>query len=422
MASAPSAPLSPTPHLQQPPQPPQATVALCLALLLGLQSIASDAYLPALPALGQAFGAPMAAVQLTLSAMILAFGVAQLVWGPLADRVGRRPVLRAGLVLFVLAGLGCVFANSLTALVVGRAAQGAAMAAATVCARATVRDLYEPVTGARIMSWAMSGLGLIAIGGPVLGGVAAAAWGWRGPLMLVVAVGLLALAVITWRLPETLRQRNVQALQVAGLWRNGKHILQHRVFVAWGLLTICTYGMLYVWLVASSFAYMQVYALSAAAYGLTMSASAASYLAGTFVCRHWIARVGMAGTVARAGVISALAAVCLVLALLNGVRSLPLLMAAQMVLLFAHGLHQPCAQAGVTGPFPQAAGTAAALAGFLMALVAFGIGHALGYWADGTERPMVCMTAFWAAATALVAWVLVPAATAPLQAPKVAPV
>jgi MFS transporter, DHA1 family, multidrug resistance protein len=236
--------------------------------------------------------------------------------------------------------------------------------------------------------------------------------------VVVVGVGLVALAVITWRLPETLRQRNVQALQLGGLWRNAKYILQHRVFVAWGLLTICTYGMLYVWLAASSFAYMQVYGLSASTYGLVMSASAASYLAGTFVCRRWIPRVGMAGTVARAGVISAGVALALVAFTFSGFRSVPLLMAAQMLLLFAHGLHQPCAQAGVTGPFPQAAGTAAALAGFLMAVVAFATGHALGIWADGTERPLVYLTAFWAVATALVAWCLVPAATALPLAPK----
>ncbi len=400
--------------------PPQATVALCLALLMGLQSIASDAYLPALPALAHAFSAPMVSVQLTLSAMILAFGVAQLGWGPLADRYGRRPVLRAGLLLFVLAGLGCVVARSLTELVVGRAAQGAALAAATVCARATLRDLYEPAAGARIMSWAMSGLGIIAIAGPVLGGMAAATWGWRGPLVLVVGMGLVVLAVISWRLPETLRQRNLQALQLVGLLRNTQHILRHRTFIAWGMLTICTYGMLYVWLVASSFVYMQVYSLSAASYGLIMSLSAASYLAGTFVCRHWIPRVGLVGTVVRAGVVSAVAATGLLVAVLGGVRSVPLLMAAQMVLLFAHGLHQPCAQAGVTGPFPNAAGTAAALAGFLMAAVAFGIGHALGYWADGSERPMALMTAFWAIATALVAWILVPAATVSVFAPHTA--
>ena len=116
--------------------PSQLTMAVSLALLLGLQAMATDLYLPALPMLARDLGAEMPAVQLTMGAFVLAFGLAQLMWGPVADRFGRRPVLRAGIALFALASLGAAVARDVNAVVAWRAAQGAGTAAAVVCARA----------------------------------------------------------------------------------------------------------------------------------------------------------------------------------------------------------------------------------------------------------------------------------------------
>ena len=185
--------------------------ALMLSLLLGLQPVTTDVYLPALPMLTRALGAPMGTAQLTMSLLILAFGLAQMVWGPVADRVGRRPVLLAGLALYTAASLGCMLAGSIEALVLWRMLQGAAMAAAVVCARAIVRDLYEPAAGAQLMALALSGLGVIALCGPLAGGVLAQAFGWRGPLALVAAVGAFSLACVAIGLPETLATRNPAA-------------------------------------------------------------------------------------------------------------------------------------------------------------------------------------------------------------------
>jgi len=257
--------------------------------------------LPALPALAADLQAPMAAVQLTMSALILAFGLTQLVWGPVADRFGRRPVLLVCLSLFVVASIGSALAPDITMLVAWRALQGVGMAAAVVCARAMVRDLYVPADGARVMSKALSGLGLIALASPLLGGATAQAIGWRGVLAGVAAFGLATLAWVAWRLPETLVRPNPAATRAAGLWRTGRELGRHPVFVAWALLVACTYGGLFTVLAGSSFVYIDVLGLSPAAYGLAMAAGSLSYIAGTLVCRRWIARVGMAGAVARGG-------------------------------------------------------------------------------------------------------------------------
>ena len=381
--------------------------ALALALLLGLQPVTTDVYLPALPQLTRELAAPMSAAQLTMSALILAFGVAQLFWGPVADRIGRRPVLITGLLLYTAASIGSVLAGSIGWLVLWRVLQGATMAAAIVCARAIVRDLYEPQEGTQVMSLALSGLGVIAIAGPVLGGVIAAHWGWRTALGLVAAFGASSLAFVVWRLPETLQHRNRQATRAGPLLAQWGDIARHPVFVAWTLLVSSTYGGLFTILAGSSFVFIDVLGLGPLGYGLAMASGSLSYLAGTFVCRRWIVRHGIRGAVARGGGFTLAGGLTIVVLALAGVSSAWAVIVPQWLFAFGHGIHQPCGQAGAVGPFPRAAGAASALAGFVLALTAFLIGLWLGRALDGTVLPYALGVGFWSLATTLVAWTLV---------------
>ena len=390
-----------------PPAVPHTLAAFTLALLLGLQPVTTDLYLPALPSLTRELGASMAGAQLTMSLLILAFGLAQMVWGPVADRFGRRPVLLGGLALFTAASIGCACAGSIESLIAWRALQGAAMAAGVVCARAVLRDLYEPAQGAHVMSLALSGLGLIALLGPLVGGVAASGWGWRGPLTVVAAVGALTLLWVVLRLPETLARPNPRATQLAPMLSTWWTIGRHRVFRAWSLLVACTYGGLFTLLAGSSFAYVEVLGLSPAAYGAAMAAGSLSYIVGTFVCRRWIRLHGMHGAVARGGFFTLAGGVLGAVLALAGVQQVWAVLVPQCLYLLGHGQHQPCGQAGVVAPFPAAAGAASALAGLLLALVAFGIGRWLGVALDGTLRPMMFGLAFWSLLTAVIGWTMV---------------
>ena len=384
-----------------------ALAAFALALLLGLQPVSTDVYLPALPMLTRALGAPMTAAQLTMSALILAFGLGQLFWGPVADRVGRRPVLLWGLALYTLASAACVVAGSIETLIVARALQGACLAAAVVVARAILRDLYEPHEGARVMSLALSGLAVIAIAGPALGGLLAATLGWRATLALVATCGAATLAFVALRLPETLLHKNPRATAPGPLLAAWSQIGRHPTFLAWTLLTACTYGGLFVILSGSSFVYMDMLGLSAAGYGAAMASGSAAYLVGTFVCRRWIARHGMAGTVARGGLFTLAAAALIVGLALAGVHSVWAVLVPQWLFCFGHGLHQPCGQAGAVGPFPRNAGAASALAGCLLSLVAFGIGQWLGTALSDQVLPYALGVGVWGTLTAVVAWTLV---------------
>ena len=396
-------PASPSAGATAAPRPSHALAALALALLLGLQPVTTDVYLPALPLLTRELQAPLSGAQLTMSALLLAFGIAQLVWGPIADRVGRRPVLLAGLALYTLASVGAMAAGSIGWLIAWRALQGACLAAAVVVARAMVRDLYEPHEGAQVMALALSGLGVIACLGPLVGGFVTAAWGWRAALAVVALCGAATFAFIAWRLPETLAHKNPQATDPRRLLPAWREIARHPVFLAWAGLTAFSYGGLFVFLAGSSFVYIGMLGLSPAAYGAVMASGSIAYLAGTVVCRRWVPRLGMAGAVKRASWITLAAGAMILGAALLGVHAVWAVLLPQWVFCFAHGVHQPCSQAGVTGPFPRAAGAASALAGFVLALIAFAVGLWLARALAGSVLPFAATLAFWCAAIAVVA-------------------
>jgi DHA1 family bicyclomycin/chloramphenicol resistance-like MFS transporter len=384
-----------------------AFAAAVLALLMGLQPVTTDLMLPALPAMAADLAAPMASAQLTMSALILAFGLAQLVWGPVADRVGRRPVLLGGLALYTLASVGAALAASVMTVVAWRACQGAAMSAAVVCARAMVRDLYEPHEGGMVMARALTGLGAVAIASPLVGGVLVSTFGWRAAVAAMALAGAAIGLFIALRVPETARHRRPEATQVGPLLRQLAATLRHPGFRAWAALAACTYGGLYIFLAGSGFVLIGVLKLPASTAGMVMSTCSLAYIAGTLLCRRWIPRLGLAGAVARAGWFSL--AACVAMAMLAGTEHPSVLAVMTPVWLYAlgHGVHMPCSQAGAVGPFPKAAGLASALAGFITAAAAFGIGLWLGRALDGTVRPFALGMGTAALGAAAVAWTLV---------------
>ena len=382
-------------------------IVLILSMLLGIQPVTTDLYLPALPAMTTSFGAPTSQAQLTLSALLLAFGCSQLVWGPLSDRFGRRPILLWGLAAYTLASIGSMLAPSMALLIVWRAVQGAAMGAAVMAARAIVRDLYLPADGARIMSKGLSGLGVLAALSAPLGALLAELFGWRAALMAVAIFGGCALAMIALRFKETLRQKNPHALRPATLIRTWLQIVKNPTFIAFSALSATSYAGLFTFLAASSFVFIKVLGLSRTQYGLVMFFMCFSYLLGTFACRRLLVRFGLRKTVALAGCLSLIGGTLMGALAWAGVSNVWAVMLPYFIFMIGHGVHQPCGQSGAIGPFPQAAGAASALNGFLMMVVAFAMGGWLGTRMDGTVLPLTNGVWFWSIFIALSAWTLV---------------
>ena len=385
-----------------------------LALLLGSQPVATDLYLPALPAIAAELGNPA----LTLTGLMLAFGFAQLILGPLSDRLGRRPVLLAGCAAYALTSFAGAWVTTLYGLVICRCFQGAAMAALVVCARASVRDLYSPVDGTRILSRGLSGLGLAALAAPLVGALMVAYFSWHATF---IAVGIFALAagVWVWLYYEESRPATAPA-NANALTANATLVAPNATFAvlkgprfrAWTAMLSASYGMLFCFLLSSGFVYITVFGFSPLACGLVLAGNSVAYIAGTYFCRRLLSRVApdrAVRTSAAFGVVGA--ALMLAVALAQGPQPWAMIV-GQYLLAYAHGVNQPCGQAGAIGDFPEHAGRAAALSGFIMMVAAFVCGQLIAPSLGSSAWPLVISNALGAVAIAFVAWVAVPRAYA----------
>ena len=380
-------------------------VVLVLSALLGVQPITTDLYLPALPALSTGFGATMPQAQLTLTGLLLAFGISQLAWGPLSDRFGRRRVLLFGLTSYTIAAVGSALASSMEWLIVWRCVQGAAMGAGVMAARAVVRDLYAPVDGARVMSRALTGLGVVACLSAPLGGLLSDRFNWRIALLALAVFGAASLALVALRFQETLATRNPRALEPATLVATWLAILRHPTFLAYSALSATSYGGLFTFLASSSFVFIQVLQLSKTHYGMLMFSMSLSYILGTVVCRRLLPRYGVRRSVALASAVSLTSGTAMAVFAYAGWSQGPygawFIMLPYYGFMLGHGVHQPCSQSGAVGPFPHAAGAASALNGFVMMLAAFAMGAWLGWRMDGSVLPLTNGVWFWSVLIAL---------------------
>jgi len=240
-----------------------------------------------------------------------------------------------------------------------------------------------------------------------IGGLVSDLFGWRAALMLLGLFGAGTLALVTLRFEETLPQRRLDALAPRALLATWATVLRHPTFLSFTALTTSAYGLLFTFLAASSFTFIQVLGLSKTQYGLVMLYGSAVYIGGTFLCRWLLPRYGVRGSVARGAVLSLAGGSAVGVLVLAGVQSVWAIVGPLTLMMLGHGIHQPCGQTGALGPFPQAAGAASALNGFVMMLAAFGIGGWLGMRMDGTVFPLALGLWFWSACIAAVAWTVV---------------
>lgn len=347
---------------------------LLLPLLLAAQPVATDSYLPALPAIAKELGS--ASTSLTL--FVLAFGFAQLLCGPLADRFGRRPVLLAGLGCYAIAALGGAFAGSVAVLAGWRTLQGFSMAAILVCARAAVRDLYPAHEGPHVMARGLTGLGVVGLLAPLLGAwlVQGAGWRWVMASMALYALVLLALC---WRSFAETRRPLAGELAPRGSTRA---VFASRSFRAWASVAATTYGGLFCFLLLSPMVYIGYLGWSPAMYGWIPAGGSLVYIFSTTMCRRLLRRYGPVGTVQLGATLSITGAAIQALGCWLAPHSALPLLAGHAVYCLGHGIHQPCGQAGAVGDLPHLAGRAVSWSGFGMMMVAFSVGQVAAQFVD----------------------------------------
>jgi len=370
-----------------------ATVLLLVTGCLMLQPLSTDLYLASLPSMAGDFGVSPAAVQHTLSLFVIGFGSAQLVSGPLSDRWGRRPVLIGGLTLYLLSSIACALAPGLGWLVTARFAQAIGCCTGVVVARAVMRDAYSPDEGARVLARASSLLAVAPIFGPVLGGYLQVSFGWRAAFVALALAGLIVWIAALVRMQESNRKPNPAAMHLGPLLRGYLDVWKTPAFWAYALPGALSYASIFAFISGTPFILIRVLGVATEHYGFYFALGVLGYLTGTLLCRRLLARVGLQRALLAGTAIGLAGGLGFLLLVLAGVRSAALVVAAQFVVMAAHGINFPCAQSGSIAPFPEKAGAAAGLFGFISMLGAFFTGIWVGSSHDGTLQPLAWISA-----------------------------
>src|SRR5690606_7742336 len=219
-----------------------------LAALTAVGPLSTDLYLPSLPDIGRAFDASATWVQLTLSFYLVGFAAGQIVYGPISDRHGRRPVLLIAVAIFCFASLICTLSPSIEILIAARALQSFGAAGAIVLARAVVRDLYSGARAGKELSVMSAIMALAPIAGPVVGGLLHTAFGWRSAFAALLLAGL-TLGLMAWlKLPETLKYPAPDPVSVRSMLRTYRSLLKRRDFLLYTSIVTACYTGLFAWL------------------------------------------------------------------------------------------------------------------------------------------------------------------------------
>jgi len=374
-----------------------------LALMTALGPLSMDLYLASLPDIERLMSATTADVQLTISIYLAGFAIAQIFYGPVSDRYGRRPVLLCALAIFVVAGSACAAATSIEMLIVGRFVQSLGGAGSQVIARAIVRDLYTGARAGRELSLIGAVMALAPIIGPIFGGALHMAFGWQSNFVFVVVAGLI-IAVVVWKLlPETLREPVREPITLLSMFRGfGEFLADNRYLAYLGIITF-SYAGLFAWISGSAFVLQRIYGLNPFEFGGAFGVSSAGYLAGTLIAAKLVMRSGIGPTIGVGVLAQAGGGLFMVLAVTLGWASSIWILLAIALYLFGLGFAGPQAMAGALTPFPERAGAASSLFGFVQqswsAIVGVAVGHLLG----SSAMPMAAAIAVMGLAT-LVIW------------------
>jgi DHA1 family bicyclomycin/chloramphenicol resistance-like MFS transporter len=268
-------------------------LTLLLAALTAFSPLSIDMYLPGLPQLAGDFGASGAGAQLTVSSFLLGFGCGQLVYGPLADRFGRRPPLLAGLTVFTLASIGCALAPSLPFLVGMRFLEALGGCAGPTLVRAAVRDLHGKEEGARVLSLLASIMALAPLLAPLVGGQLVVNIGWRAVFWLLAAIGALCLLGTLLAFGESLPPARRLGGSWASLFLGYGRVMRDRRFLGYALSGALVLGGLFAYITGSPALFITDYGVAPQYYGVFFGVNAAGIMLCAGINRRLVGRLGV---------------------------------------------------------------------------------------------------------------------------------
>jgi DHA1 family bicyclomycin/chloramphenicol resistance-like MFS transporter len=366
-------------------------------LLVGMAAIgafAVNVFVPSIPGLVAYFRSDLATVQLALTLYFIAIAAGQLVYGPLSDRYGRRPVLLGGLAIYVAASIGCALAPTIEALIAARMVQALGACSGMVISRAIVRDVYDRAAAVSALGYITAAMAVVPAVAPAIGGYLDLWFGWRAGFVATLAFGAVVLtASFPWA-HETNKQLGGPRESIA---LGYLALLRSRAFLGYAGNVSMTTAAYFAFLVAAPVLMIDGLALPQSETGLWFIPISGSYIVGNFLAGRYSSRLGLDRMVAIGSLLAVSFSVLLVVFAFAGVLT-PLALFGPCTLMgFANGLSQPNGIVGAISVEPRFIGAASGLLGFLqMALGAAGT-MAIGHLHDGTLVPLaVLMTAMLA--------------------------
>ena len=376
---------------------------LVLGALIAIGPLTIDTYLPALPSITRDLAASESAVQFTLTGILLGMGLGQLLVGPLADAVGRRRPLIAGLALHIAASVFCAFAPTIELLTLGRVLQGLGNAAVAVVSMAMVRDQFAGSAAATMLSRLMLVMGLAPVLAPTLGGFILQVTSWRGVFVLLAIAGTMMVTLASFALRETLPPARRRKLAFRPVVATYASLLRDRTFV--GLVLICglMFATLFSYIGGSSFVLQDIYGLSVTQFGLAFGLNSLGFLTGSQLNPFLLKRFAPQLLVRTGVTIGAVAALLMLASAATGFGGLAFILTPLWFILFACGLTLPNTPALALTRHGEAAGTAAALLGASQFVIGGAAAPLIGAMGSDSAVPMTLVMAMTATLALVVA-------------------
>ena len=378
-----------------------------IALLISLVALAIDTMLPALPAIGEDLGvAHRNDVQFVVTAVFLGMSMGQIVFGPLSDRIGRKPAIHAGLVLFMAGCLMSLYAQSFELMIAGRVLQGIGVSAPRVVSMALVRDQYAGRQMARLMSFTMAVFIIVPTIAPALGQWIQMLGGWRAIFAVFFAVAAVSFLWFAIRQPETLPSERRRPLSPRAIGRAVVEVLKIRAALGYTLASGCVFAPFLAYLSTAQQIFQDVYGtgtLFPLYFGaLALAVGGASILNGRLVMQYGMRKLSRgAMLLATIGSFVGLGLTFI----FDGVLPFWLLMAYLLFVFLCIGLLFGNLGAMAMEPLGHIAGVGAAVVASLSTLVAVPLGAFVGYIFDGTFYALIASYAlFGIGALAAMKW------------------
>ena len=338
---------------------------ILMGALTAIAPVSIDMYLPTFHLIAQDFQVSSGDVERTLAIYLFGMAISQLLYGPLADRFGRKPPLLGGLTLYILASIGCALAPNIQVLTLCRLFQAMGGAAGLVVPRAVIRDHYDTQQAARALSLLMLIMGVAPILAPIMGGQLLDLVGWRGIFGAMVLGSVALILTVTRVMTESLNPKNITSLHLATIFRTYINLLSSPRFVAFAVSGGMISAAMFSYIASSPRIFIQHFNVAPQHYGMLFGLNAVCLIIGSQISARLLKTRSPISILPLALTGAAVAGVTALILTLTGLITLPLLMVCLMTFMFSMGFVGPNSAAMALADQGKHLGSASAMLGTL---------------------------------------------------------